>query len=73
MSISPSPESPLPARVARTSDGYSFTEQPDGTWSDGDMTFDSLEQLLQEDPDTHIDGLPVRRENAADEGNHEPV
>lgn len=48
-----------PARTARTSDGYAFTEQPDGTWSDGDMTFDSLAQLMENDPDVLVDGLPV--------------
>lgn len=48
-----------PRRVARTSDGYSFTEEPDGSWTDGDMTFESLAQLLEEDPDLLIDGKPV--------------
>lgn len=28
-----------------TEDGYRFTEQPDGTWTDGDITYDSLEQI----------------------------
>lgn len=36
-------------RVARTEDGYRFVEQADGTWTDGDMTFDNLEQLLDAD------------------------
>lgn len=46
-------------RVARTSDGYSFTEALDGSWSDGDMTFNDIAQLLEQDPDLLIDGLPV--------------
>lgn len=46
------------ARVARTSDGYAFTEQPDGSWTDGDMTFDSLTQLLEQDPDATISVQP---------------
>jgi len=28
-----------------TEDGYRFTEQPDGTYTDGDMTFNSLAEL----------------------------
>ncbi len=53
-------------RVAQTSDGYKFSEQSDGTWSDGDMTFDSLEQLLEQDPDTLIDGKPVLSDEKPD-------
>ena len=30
---------------ARTADGYTFALQPDNTWSDGDMTFDSAYAL----------------------------
>jgi hypothetical protein len=26
----------------RTEDGFVFSRQPDGSWSDGDLTFDSL-------------------------------
>jgi hypothetical protein len=36
-------------RIAITEDGYKFTEQTDGTWTDGDMTFDNLESLLAAD------------------------
>lgn len=43
-------------RVATTSDGYKFTEQGDGTWSDGDMTFDSINDLFEQDPQLTIDG-----------------
>lgn len=30
-----------------TEDGYRFTEQPDGTFTDGDMTFNSLAELSE--------------------------
>lgn len=32
-------------RRITTEDGYRFTEQPDGTWTDGDMVYDNLEQI----------------------------
>lgn len=48
-----------PPRVASMSDGFSFQEQPDGSWTDGDMTFDSLRSMFEEDPDVLIDGLPA--------------
>lgn len=49
---------PAKPRVAMFSDGYRFTEQPDGTWTDdGDMTWDSLQSMLDEDPDLLIDGV----------------
>lgn len=32
-------------RRFRTADGFTFVEQPDGTLTDGDLTFDSLEEL----------------------------
>lgn len=49
---------PTKPRVAMFSDGYRFTEQPDGTWTDdGDMTWDSLQSMLDEDPDLLIDGV----------------
>jgi hypothetical protein len=35
-----------PTKV-KTEDGYTFTQQEDGTYSDGDMTFDDLDQLMQ--------------------------
>ena len=57
-----------PARTAQTSDGYSFTEQPDGTWSDGDMIFDSLAHLVESDPDVLVDGLPVA--SSSENGDH---
>lgn len=28
-------------RTIQTEDGYTFKEQPDGTWTDGDIVFDS--------------------------------
>ena len=43
-------------RVAVTEDGYSFTEQPDGTWTDGDQTFNSIDDLFSADPKLTIDG-----------------
>jgi hypothetical protein len=30
-----------------TEDGYRFTEQPDGTYTDGDMVFDSFAELCE--------------------------
>lgn len=36
-------------RKATTEDGYTFYEQPDGTWTDGDMTWQSLDELLAAD------------------------
>jgi hypothetical protein len=33
-------------RVIRTEDGYTFERQEDGSWSDGDMTFDSLADVV---------------------------
>lgn len=49
-------------RKARTSDGYTFYEQPDGRWTDTrdgnpestDMTWDSLDQIQEQDPDTVV-------------------
>lgn len=38
-------ESCRPARWVRTEDGYTFKEQPDGSWTDGDMTFSSLNEF----------------------------
>jgi len=32
----------------KTGDGYTFKLTADGTWSDGDMTFDSVEQMMEE-------------------------
>lgn len=39
---------PASGSVFQTSDGYKLTRQEDGTWSDGDLTFDA-----------GGDGLPV--------------
>lgn len=30
-----------------TEDGYTFTRQPDGSYTDGDMTFDNYEKLMR--------------------------
>lgn len=38
-------ESALPKLRIRTEDGYVFEKQDDGTWSDGDMVFDDLDQI----------------------------
>lgn len=35
------------ATTVRTSDGYIFDLQPDGSWTDGDMSFQSLDDLYQ--------------------------
>jgi hypothetical protein len=32
----------------RTTDGYTFARQPDGSWDDGDMQFDSLADVADE-------------------------
>lgn len=34
--------------VVRTSDGYSFRRDETGQWTDGDMTFKSLSQMMEE-------------------------
>lgn len=36
------------AGVVKTSDGYSFERQPDGTWSDGDLSWPSIDALMDE-------------------------
>jgi len=63
MSIKPtSPLSNLPIKtevkpkVAMTSDGYKFYEQPDGTYTNGDMTFESLDDLFSMDQQLIVDG-----------------
>ena len=43
-------------RVAVTTDGYKFTEQPDGSWSDGDMNYGSIDDLFEQEPQLVIDG-----------------
>lgn len=43
-------------KVAMTSDGYKFYEQPDGTYTNGDMTFESLDELFSTDPQLTVDG-----------------
>ena len=43
-------------KIAVTSDGYKFIEQPDGTYTNGDMTFESLDELLSTDPQLIVDG-----------------
>lgn len=45
---------PNKLRKVRTSDGYEFAEQEDGTWTDGDMTFESLEQILDSDSESVV-------------------
>jgi hypothetical protein len=32
----------------RTDDGYTFHREPDGKYTDGDMTFDSLKELMED-------------------------
>jgi hypothetical protein len=46
-------------RVARTGDGYTLTEQPDGSWTDGDLTFVSLDALKKDDSHLLIDSKPL--------------
>ena len=36
---------------AKTSDGFIFFRQPDGTYTDGDLVYDSDEELAEADPD----------------------
>jgi hypothetical protein len=31
--------------TVRTEDGYRFTKQPDGSWSDGDLIYEDLQHL----------------------------
>lgn len=58
------PYNPRPPRVARTSDGYTFYEQQDGTWADhldpasADAVFACLDDLLTQDPDLTVNGAP---------------
>lgn len=37
--------------AVQTEDGFVFIRQPNGSYTDGDMTFDSLDQLVEEDLD----------------------
>lgn len=41
-----------------TEDGYIFTLQSDGTLTDGDITFESLEEIKK-----HIDVEKIKEEN----------
>lgn len=34
------------AGVAKTGDGYTFHRQPDGTWTDDDMTWSNLDEMM---------------------------
>lgn len=49
-----------PVLRIQTEDGYVFEKQPDGSWSDGDMTFDTLDlfeckvRLLKDDEDSDL-------------------
>lgn len=36
----------MDTQVAYTEDGYRLVKQPNGTWTNGDMTFESLDQIL---------------------------
>ena len=48
------------AKVVKTSDGYTFYRQSDGTYKDTrdgkdfDMSFDDLKQIMDMDPETRI-------------------
>ena len=42
------------ATKVRTSDGYVLIRQPDGSWSDGDLTFTDDEALLDEDLECEV-------------------
>ena len=41
-------------REPRTSDGFRFTMSPDGTWTDGDMTFPSSFSFFSACPDARL-------------------
>lgn len=54
-----------PQRGAMTQDGMLFLEQADGTWTDGDLSFDSVNDLVGdegvlvfEDVDVEFDDKP---------------
>ncbi len=48
--------------VFTTSDGYRFERTPEGTWTDGDLTFDSDSNGLPID----ADGEPLEGELTSD-------
>jgi len=48
----------------KTEDGYVFDLQDDGSLTDGDMTFDSLEELKK-----HVDVYEVKSESMDGERN----
>lgn len=51
------------ARTFKTTDGYTFREMPDGTVTDGDMTWPNVKQFFQDMPHAYQEGdqLGARR------------
>lgn len=58
-----------------TEDGYAFERQSDGSWTDGDLTFDSIAEIAQAVDIAKIFGPLTLRELYAlwDEGQNVPV
>jgi len=45
----------MPTKI-RTEDGYIFVRQPDGSWSDGDMDYGSLAEIMQAAEIAEVEG-----------------
>jgi len=45
------------ATTVLTEDGYTFTRQPDGSYTDGDLTYPDLDNLKQ-----HVNVTPIEKE-----------
>ncbi|MDO3380397.1 hypothetical protein [Geoalkalibacter halelectricus] len=63
-----------PAKL-KTEDGYTFVRQSDGTWTDGDMTFDSIAEIAASVAIAQIEGSLTLDELCAlwDAGRDVPV
>ena len=61
-------------RLFKTSDGYTFKEMPDGRITDGDMTWGSAKEFMQDMPHAYQQGddLGKRRAMIEGYGRHDP-
>jgi hypothetical protein len=47
-------------RIAITEDGYTFIEQNDGSWDNGDMVFNSLDELVKPETLHFIGAITIK-------------
>ena len=59
-------------RLFKTSDGYTFKEMPDGRVTDGDMTWGSAKEFLQDMPHAYQQGDDLGKRKAMIEGYGRP-